>query len=78
MVKIGLNKMTKDLYMVIASFKNVTRNNWEIVDFNLSKKEADALVSDIQWAHRHKDVDEDWIIEDNGDMIKIVKQGEEI
>ena len=70
--------MIKDFYMVIASFENAIRDNWEIVDFNLSKKEAEALVSDIQWAHGHKDVEEDWTIEDNGGMIKIVKQGEEI
>lgn len=70
--------MTKDLYMVIVSFENGIRNNWEIVDFNLSKKEAEAVVSDMQWAQRHDDLDEDWRIEDNGDMIKIVKQGQEI
>ena len=41
------------LFMVVASYVNSFRNNLEIVDFNLTKKEADNLFLAIKREQAH-------------------------
>lgn len=62
----------KDLYMVIASFRNAIRNNLEIVDYNLTLREAEQVRDKLSEL-----VDEDWQLDDDF-KIRIVEQGEEI
>lgn len=51
------------LFMVVASYVNSFRNNLEIVDFNLTKKEADDLFLQITREQAHITSDDDEKIE---------------
>lgn len=73
-------QILKELYMVVATYEISTRANLEIVDYNLSKDEAETLVSDLRLAQAHNEVEEYWLIDDieSKTGLRIVKQGERI
>lgn len=51
------------LFMVVANYVNSFRNNLEIVDFNLTKEEADNLFLTIHRKQAHLTSDDDEKIE---------------
>ena len=56
------------LFMVVASYVNSFRNNLEIVDFNLKKKEADNLFLAITREQAH-------ITSSDDEKIELTAQG---
>lgn len=58
-----------EFYMVIAGFEDCVRENLEVVDYNLTLKEAKKLASTIQ------NNDDEFI---DVDVVKIVPQAEKI
>lgn len=74
----GAKKMK--LYMIVAGYQNSIRNNFELVDFNLSKEQAENIKRNLVFSQKFDEIDEDWLIdEENGDLcIKIIEQAERI
>lgn len=71
--------MTEKLYMVLATYQNSIRNNIEVVDYNLTKEQAESLKTDLNLEQENGEIDEDWLIDVSihGDLeIKIMEQNE--
>lgn len=71
--------MSKDLYMLVGSYKNSIRNNLEIIDYNIELSEAQDQVATLKSQHAENNIDggEDWELDTkvNGDLaVSIVKQ----
>lgn len=69
------------LYMLVGSYENSIRNNLEIIDYNLTKREAEAMKTDLIMQQNYGETQEEWLLDTNvhGELdIKIVKQTEEL
>lgn len=72
---------TEPMYMLVGSYENSIRNNLEIIDYNLTKREAEAMKTDLIMQQNFGDTQEEWLLDTNvrGELdIKIVQQTEEL
>lgn len=74
-------KKTEPKYMLIGTYENSIRNNLEIIDYNLTKREAEAMKTDLIMQQNFGETQEEWLLDTNvrGELdIKIVQQTEEL
>jgi hypothetical protein len=72
---------TEPKYMLVGSYENSIRNNLEIIDYNLTKREAEAMKTDLIMQQNFGETQEEWLLDTNvrGELdIKIVQQTEEL